>query len=135
MNTQDDYTDMMQNGARKDETSSLKTTTADWNRRDFMQRAAIASGSLGLFPAISYSDVASANQSSGYRYDSRRTFDELDERWHESGGWKNETNDSTSSGRSGKLGWGVSYMMQAYLYMYQAYGDTYYLALLLGFNR
>lgn len=57
----------------------------------------------------------------------REYFDQIDAALNGGNGQKFDTNDKDSSGLSGKLAWGESYVLEGYALMYQATRDTYYL--------
>ncbi|WP_431897084.1 hypothetical protein [Nonomuraea sp. bgisy101] len=59
----------------------------------------------------------------GYDYTSRETFDLFDKAFHDSGA----TGQPTHTNEQGALGWGQSYVLAAFVRMYEAYRDTHYL--------
>lgn len=60
---------------------------------------------------------------SGYDYTSRATFDQFEQAFHASGA----VGQPTHTNEAGALGWGQSYVMAAFVRMYEAYQDTHYL--------
>ena len=64
-----------------------------------------------------------ARAAAGHDYTSRQTFDLFDKLFHESG----VVGQPTDTNEAGGLGWGASYVLAAYIRMYEAYRDTYYL--------
>ncbi|WP_327088294.1 hypothetical protein OIE66_39220 [Nonomuraea sp. NBC_01738] len=59
----------------------------------------------------------------GTDYTARETFDRFDQAFHSSG----LTGQPTDTNELGGLGWGQSYVMAAFVRMYEAYKDTHYL--------
>jgi hypothetical protein len=64
-----------------------------------------------------------AASSEPYDYTSRQTFDLFDKLFHESG----TSGQPTDTNEAGGLGWGASYVLAAYVRMYEAYRDSRYL--------
>ncbi|WP_431920320.1 hypothetical protein [Nonomuraea jabiensis] len=75
--------------------------------------------SLGALAAL----PGTARAAAGYDYTTRETFDLFDKVFHESG----TAGQPTDTNEAGGLGWGASYVMAAYIRMYEAYHDTTYL--------
>ncbi|MBB6343737.1 hypothetical protein FHU36_000246 [Nonomuraea muscovyensis] len=62
-------------------------------------------------------------RTAGYDYTSRETFDLFDRVFHDSGA----SGQPTHTNELGALGWGQSYVLAAFVRMYEAYRDTHYL--------
>ncbi|MDR8414015.1 hypothetical protein MTP10_35460 [Nonomuraea sp. 3-1Str] len=75
--------------------------------------------SLGALTAL----PGTARAAAGHDYTSRETFDQFDKLFHESGA----VGQPTDTNEAGGLGWGASYVLAAYVRMYEAYRDTAYL--------
>jgi hypothetical protein len=88
------------------------------NRRTLLRGAAVAGAmaSLGALRATPALAAAAPD------FTSRSAFDALDLGFRGGNGYKDDLNDNR-----GALGWGESYVLQAYLLMYEAHRDTYYL--------
>ncbi|MEV6153212.1 hypothetical protein AB0L53_22980 [Nonomuraea sp. NPDC052129] len=76
---------------------------------------ALAVGALSAMPGTA--------RAAGHDYTSRETFDLFDKTFHESGA----VGQPTDTNEVGGLGWGASYVLAAYIRMYEAYRDPYYL--------
>ncbi|MEV1168920.1 hypothetical protein [Nonomuraea sp. NPDC049784] len=70
-----------------------------------------------------------ARAAAGYDYTARETFDLFDKVFRESGA----LGQPTDTNEAGGLGWGASYVMAAYIRMYEAYRDTSYLDRLIDY--
>ena len=88
------------------------------SRRALLRGAAAATAVTGFGGLLS--SPAGANESTDFT--TRAAFDALDLGFNDGNGHKDDLNDDR-----GALGWGESYVLQAYLLMYQAHRDTYYL--------
>ncbi|HEY8371833.1 MAG TPA: twin-arginine translocation signal domain-containing protein [Pseudonocardiaceae bacterium] len=86
------------------------------SRRDLLRGAALLTAAGGLSVVLPGTAWAARD------YTSRATFDALDQAFNNGNGRKDELNENR-----GALAWDEAYFMQAYLMMYQAYRDRYYL--------
>ncbi|HEY6737929.1 MAG TPA: hypothetical protein VI076_03700 [Actinopolymorphaceae bacterium] len=94
-------------------------------RRRLLLGTAGAAATLGVFrrPDIaSATTTGPAGHSTTTDYATRGAFDALDRGYRGGHGNKDDLNDE-----QGAVGWGESYVLQAYLLMYQTYRDRYYL--------
>ena len=91
------------------------------SRRNVILSSLLAGASLGM-PGVRRAALALA-QDPAVRIDptSRELFDTTDLALNGGNGFAGKDNES------GALGWGGSYVLQAYLVMYRAHGDTEYL--------
>ncbi|MEO3793295.1 hypothetical protein ABGB14_24045 [Nonomuraea sp. B10E15] len=78
---------------------------------------ALAMGVLGTV------HTGTARASAGHDYTARETFDLFERTFHESGG----VGQPTDTNEHGGLAWGQSYVLAAFIRMYEAYRDTHYL--------
>lgn len=97
--------------------ASAATVGVSANHAPVADAAEATAGTADTTPAALAGDDATT----------REVFDRLDRTFNDGDGWKYETNDKDSSGRSGKLAWGEAYVLSAYELMYRTYRDTYYL--------
>jgi hypothetical protein len=96
----------------------------DLARRGFLRQAGLVS--LGMAGALGVSgDLVRPRRAlaATYDYTARETFDHFDRVFHSSGaaGQPDQPNER------GGLAWGQSYVLMAFMRMYDAYRDTYYL--------
>lgn len=91
-------------------------------RRAFLTRTGALAAGAGLASTglVSLAGTASA---SGRDYTARETFDYFDETFHDG----ERVGQPDHSNEAGALAWGQSYVLAAFIKMYYAYGDTYYL--------
>jgi len=95
-------------------------------RRDLLRATALAAGAAALLPGTAWAGTpgtrAASTGSTTTDYRTRAAFDQLDLGFNDGNGRKNDLNED-----SGALGWGESYVLQAYLLMYETHRDPYYL--------
>jgi len=104
--------------------------TNRFSRRQVLRGAALATGAGLAAGSPSFTAAAQGLSGAGQAsagaaatdYTTRAAFDSLDQGFNNGDGLKGATNESF-----GQLGWGESYVLQAYLLMFDAHGDTYYL--------
>ncbi|WP_166352998.1 hypothetical protein [Phytoactinopolyspora limicola] len=91
-------------------------------RRGFLRAAGLTAAgglTLGLGPVAA--GRAAAARAATFDYTSRQTFDEFDAAYLQSGFGPDNNNEA------GGLAWQQSYVLDSYVKMYLAHGDTYYL--------
>ncbi|GAA4991303.1 hypothetical protein [Actinopolymorpha pittospori] len=101
-------------------------------RRGFLRgvgASALAWGGAGLLGTSAFEGwsgapaLATTADGSGFDYTARDTFDTFDRLFHDSGG----AGQPDQPNEAGGLAWGQSYVLAAFMRMYAAYRDTYYL--------
>lgn len=97
----------------------------DVSRMSMSRRRLLSATAWGMTAGMAVGTGARAEVTSPIDYTARATFDTAVQEFRAGGynGQPNQPNDSTGGG----LAWVQSYILMAFLRMYQAYGDTHYL--------